>query len=195
MLRILAKTIFLLVAVLCSGMMARHGVMAQTSPGMIGQQEAKGLSLTITSNKVLFTLEDKIEIYPKIRRESGGPIRIMAFLGWGYRASLVLKVFDSEGNEVKREWFDDAPHFPPGRDEQFVWLFRGHEYGIRRRDQIKELGITKPGKYRLVVSFSTPFPEWRIAELDIDDKTPILTREMDVVLTAETTIEVIPADR
>jgi hypothetical protein len=84
-------------------------------------------------------------------------VYVLAELGFGYRASFVLKILDSKGNEIEPATHpDDTIFSSPDDQSAFVKLLPNHFLGKNFYAPTREV-ITEPGKYALFVEYRPRF--------------------------------------
>jgi len=120
--------------------------------GVCAQLAAKPqLSVRVKSDKTSYRLHDKIQF--EIIRENTGKAELFIYRRWEWGASSKLRVFDSNGSEMKNLlWATDDP--PPLTSTDFILLNPGESFGTQLQKRASDF-VKLPGEYEFVVEYSS----------------------------------------
>jgi hypothetical protein len=123
----------------------------------VSAQSPDSLSLTLRTMKRTYRLNEQLKFSVSLMNYSSKSVYILAELGWGYRASFVLKILDSNGKEIESSFYpDDTIYSSPDDQSAFVKLLPDHFRGTVFFAPTRAM-IGKPGKYALFVEYRPRF--------------------------------------
>lgn len=135
------------------------------------EPEKVPLAVTLKADKNTYKLRDKINLQVLLRNTSQSTIYIYALLDWGESASVSLWAKDASSGGDLPEHFWGSPPSPPAVKDSFIRLNPNYIYGALYREDLKTLGIERPGRYELVAYYHSPVS----AEMSFG--LPIISRE------------------
>jgi hypothetical protein len=126
----------------------------------MANRKAHTVTLSLVADRRSYNRGDSVKLEVKlINSGDGGDMFVYGTLDWGYSASLTLHIRDSRGREIQPAFLDDALTLPlkPDDKSQFVKLAPNHFFGTHYEASLRQLKMTTPGRYSIVVEYQSPF--------------------------------------
>lgn len=129
----------------------------------------------LLTDKHTYKIPDSITVTAFLINKSHLPLYVEKFMEWGYSNSFYLIIQNDLTGKYIPDIFGDAPVPPPGSRHDFLELWPNNVYGRSFKSSLKDLNITKAGKYKLTVQYHCPVPQSMSFGL------PIWSREMGFI--------------
>ena len=147
-------------------------------------QQTKRLEVQLSAEKHLYKKSDELSLKVMVINNSDQDIFVYGNLGWGYLASLTLRLKDANGRDIQPKFISDAVTYPPSDKSEFVKLLPFHFLGTYYVASIKDLNIQRAGKYSIYIEYHSPIPS---AKADV---TPFFGKENGMITSKPIQIEV-----
>lgn len=148
-----------------------------TSSG--SSQADNGLIVTAEADRTEYRLNGKMNLTVSLVNKSPKTIYVFDDLGIGESASLSVDVTDAAtGTFITPALLSDALPPPPASKDRYIRIDPPYLYGVNFDLKLADLGIVRPGKYKLVVSYHSPVTDKFTFGL------PAWTKDMGVLKTS-----------